>query len=106
LPHDFRERPNICKAKIPLFGGSICDYNTTGRVQRLDKYIDNRARADVYISNVPAGQGYKGVLHFIQLIKASYFQRYDHGYDINMEKYGEKYPPLYNLTNIKFPVAL
>lgn len=81
LPHDFKKRPNICKASIPFVGGSICDYDTAGRVERLDKYVDNIARGDVYISNVPAGQGYKGPLHYVQNTKAGYFRRYDHGYD-------------------------
>ena len=65
LPFDFKNRTEICKLEMPWTGGSICEYNKTSRLNRLDKYQDNLERGDVYLSNIPAGCGYKGPIHYL-----------------------------------------
>ena len=85
---------------------NICDYNKTERVRRLNKDLDNIDRAGVYLSNIPAGSGYKNPIHFLQTFTSSSFQRYDHGYHENYNRYGWIHPPQYNVSNIEYPVAL
>ena len=70
LPINYRYDKNFCNAEIPLYGGNICAnwiIETFG--EWLDKDIDNMERKQVYVSNIPAGQSYKIVLHYFQLAK-------------------------------------
>uniref|UniRef100_A0A6P7G189 Lipase n=1 Tax=Diabrotica virgifera virgifera TaxID=50390 RepID=A0A6P7G189_DIAVI len=48
----------------------------------------------------------KQILHFGQLIISGNFQKYDYGRKINQQKYNDTSPPLYNIRNIKYPVAI
>jgi lysosomal acid lipase/cholesteryl ester hydrolase len=58
------------------------------------------------MGHFPAGTSTKTVLHYVQLVKSGNFQKYDYGKTKNLEIYGEKEPPHYNLTAITAPVAL
>ena len=44
--------------------------------------------------------------HFLQISKDHKFQKYDYGTHKNKEIYGTENPPVYNLTNVQFPVSL
>ena len=49
----------------------------------------------------PAGTSYNCLLHFTQLMKSKEFKRFDMGTDdLNINRYGQAKPPLYNLDNI------
>ena len=56
----------------------------------------------------PAGTSYNCILHFTQLMKSKEFKRFDMGSeDLNMKRYGQVKPPLYNLDEIKgFNISL
>ncbi|KAJ8737726.1 hypothetical protein PYW08_000321 [Mythimna loreyi] len=59
------------------------------------------------LSHVPAGGSVKTVLHYVQLVRSGYFQKYDYGdVDNNMIKYRNTTPPSYNLKAITLPIAL
>jgi len=69
--------------------------------------LDNMERDDVYYSLFPSGCGYQNFLHYAQSIKEGGFRRYDFGEKENMEKYGQRDPPDFDLGNLKgFPIAL
>lgn len=70
--------------------------------------IDNTDRWDVYMSNLPAGAGYKNTIHYGQLVdqEVQAFKRFDHGEKENMVKYGQKTPPDYDMSVLDFPIAI
>ena len=45
-------------------------------------------------------------MHFGQYIKTGEFKQFDYGERKNMVIYGQKTPPIFNLSNITFPVHL
>ena len=45
-------------------------------------------------------------MQYGQYIKTGEFKKFDYGEKKNMVIYGQKKPPLYSLSNIKFPVHL
>ncbi|CAH1107270.1 unnamed protein product [Psylliodes chrysocephalus] len=55
---------------------------------------------------IVASVSIKQVFHYSQQISSGNFQQYDFGQEKNLEKYGSKYPPLYNIKNITFPVVI
>ena len=74
-----------------------------------DPTVDNMDRSDVYLSNLPSGASYHNFVHYAQLIneKTETFKRYDYDNDrINLEHYGQKTPPAYNLSLLDFPIAI
>lgn len=50
------------------------------------------------MGHFPSGSSLKNMDHFEQIIRRGKFARYDYGEEINMQKYGSKEPPVYNLT--------
>ena len=72
-----------------LFDGKLCDF-VMSLVADEDPTIDDSTRYDVYLSNLPAGAGYRNIVHYGQLIdhKEEEFVRYDHGKVGNVERYG------------------
>lgn len=52
----------------------------------------------VIMGHFPSGSSLKNMDHFEQIIRRGKFARYDYGEEINMQKYGSKEPPVYNLT--------
>lgn len=71
-----------------------------------DPKVDNTDRYPTALSNVPSGAGYMDFLHYAQSIKHGTFARYDYGNRANMEIYGQKSPPEYDLSAINIPIAL
>jgi len=75
----------------------------------MDPTIDLTERYDVYTSNMPAGVGYHSLFHYGQLAQMDTdgFQRYDYGSkEANKAKYSLDTPPSYDLSLIKFPIAV
>jgi lysosomal acid lipase/cholesteryl ester hydrolase len=60
----------------------------------------------VIFGHTPAGTSTKTMVHYAQEISNGKFQKYDYGKERNMKKYGQDYPPIYNVTGIKTPIAL
>lgn len=54
----------------------------------------------------PSSTGLKTWNHVLQQTGSGRFAQYDYGHVKNLEMYGNKKPPLYNLTNIQAPIAL
>lgn len=67
-----------------------------------DPYLDNQKRFPVYVGHYPAGASLQDFDYFSQLITKDQFIRYDYRDEaLNMEKYGQPEPPLYDLDSIK-----
>jgi homoserine acetyltransferase len=72
-----------------------------------DPKLISKKGLETYMGHFPAGASFKQVNHFRQLILAKKFQEYDYGDVQNIERYGQPFPPLYDLENIKnIPIAL
>lgn len=56
--------------------------------------------------NDVGGTSTKNLLHWVQMVRAGYFQQFDFGTsDLNMIAYGQSYPPQYNTANFKTNLA-
>ena len=44
--------------------------------------------------------------HWKQLVTGKRFNKYDYGTKVNIQQYGQPYPPDFNLTNINVPMYL
>lgn len=97
----------VASAVCGLFNGTFCNL-LMGIFTNDDPTIDYTPRYDVYMSNLPSGAGYRNIIHYGQLVnqKSEAFVRYDWGKRTNIEKYGVKSPPSYDLGAIDFPLAL
>jgi len=70
----------------------------------------NQSRIQVYVSETPAGTSVKNVIQWTQGVKSGVFKMYDYGCGLlscpNQDHYGQKTPPIYNVTQIRIPTAL
>lgn len=67
----------------------------------------NITRFQVYVSETPAGTSNKNLEHWEQGVKRETFQAYDYGNDDeNMKHYGQRLPPLYDLSKFQLKVAI
>jgi pimeloyl-ACP methyl ester carboxylesterase len=67
----------------------------------------NITRLPVYLSHFPSGTSVKNMVHFAQMVVNGKFQMYDYASaSENMKHYNQTTPPLYDLTQVKVPVAL
>ncbi|RUS75482.1 hypothetical protein EGW08_016750, partial [Elysia chlorotica] len=66
----------------------------------------NTSRIDVYMSHDPAGTSAATMLQWAQNVKSGQFQRFDFGEHKNLITYGQKTPPLYDVSKVKVPVAI
>lgn len=83
----------------------ICE-NTVFIICGFDKEQYNATLFPVIFAHTPAGTSTKTVLHFAQEIHQNgNFQYYDYGESGNKQKYGQAFPPLYNVDNIRTPIA-
>ncbi|XP_037513150.1 lysosomal acid lipase/cholesteryl ester hydrolase [Rhipicephalus sanguineus] len=71
-----------------------------------DMHELNVTRLPVFISHTPAGTSVKNMIHFAQLVREKRFQKFDYGSSKNMAIYGQKIPPVYNVSGVKIPVGL
>jgi lysosomal acid lipase/cholesteryl ester hydrolase len=84
----------------------ICE-NSVFVISGFDKAQFNETLMPVIFGHTPAGTSTKTVVHYAQEIdNHGKFQKYDYGKERNMEKYGQDYPPVYNVTGITTPIAL
>lgn len=65
----------------------------------------NLTRLPVYLSQMPAGASVQTLMHYLQLMDPG-FRRFDFGESMNMKKYGQPTPPLYNMQNVMIPVSV
>lgn len=72
----------------------------------MNNTVNNMARAPIIISHFPAGSSVKTFKHITQYVKKNVFNRYDYGKKKNKAVYGQKKPPIYDLSKITFPVHL
>ena len=63
-------------------------------------------RASNYFARFPSGTSIKNLRHFKQILKADNFLKFDYGEKQNLELYGTKTPPLYNMSKVEYPVHL
>uniref|UniRef100_A0A0B7A002 AB hydrolase-1 domain-containing protein n=1 Tax=Arion vulgaris TaxID=1028688 RepID=A0A0B7A002_9EUPU len=67
----------------------------------------NMSRVPVYIAHYPSSTSFRDILHWAQAVNSRQFQHFDHGSaSENIAHYNQSTPPLYNLTNVKVPVAV
>jgi pimeloyl-ACP methyl ester carboxylesterase len=90
-----------------VLDGKFCTA-AIGAFSDTDSTVDNTSRYDVYMSNEPAGAGWRNLVHYAQNIhlKAEAFRRYDFGDIKNKIVYGKISPPEYDLGLLDFPVAI
>lgn len=62
----------------------------------------------IYLDQLPAGTSTRPLVQYAQLHFLDYeFRKYDFGNDrVNIQHYGTPEPPLYNLANVKTPLAV
>jgi len=60
----------------------------------------------VIIGHTPAGASTKTLLHFAQGVNSKKFRFYDYGEVENLQRYGQKDAPDYNLSQVTAPVYL
>lgn len=106
LPYDFLNT-GVAYLFCNLFDGKLCNLFLNA-IADADPAIDNTSRYDVYMSDLPAGSGYKDILHYGQLISLDKptFRRLDLGEKDNLKKYGQSTPPDYDMSTLRFPIAI
>ena len=50
---------------------------------------------------IPGGTSNRNVQHWVQLYNSKQLKQFDHGIELNYLKYGQAYPPNYEITNFK-----
>ncbi|KAI5700536.1 hypothetical protein M8J75_000227 [Diaphorina citri] len=87
----------LCHFFIAAFFG-ISHPGDMSQVER--RYVPN------FTSTIPSGTSIKTFDHLLQLGLSRKYQHYDYGFKGNLEHYGSKKVPQYNLTKVAAPVAL
>lgn len=72
----------------------------------MNNTVNNLKRLPVILGHFPSGSSVKNFVHFDQYVKHESFKKFDYGAKNNMKIYGQATAPVYNLTNIRFPVHL
>jgi hypothetical protein len=72
-----------------------------------DPSVDNYERYDVLVGHAPAGTSVVNMEHWKQSLDHGTFQAYDYGSTReNNAHYGQPYPPIWNLGNIRVNMRL
>ncbi|KAJ1372910.1 hypothetical protein KIN20_035221 [Parelaphostrongylus tenuis] len=66
----------------------------------------NKTRIGVYLCHTPAPTSAKNILHWIQIVKSRKCEKFDYGPKGNMQEYGQKTPPVFDLRKITTPTYL
>ncbi|KDR15390.1 lipase 3-like [Zootermopsis nevadensis] len=90
--------------KIGTITQSMCT-NTLFQIGGFNTNQLNQTMLPTILHYFPAGSSIKAWKHYGQLINSGSFRQYDHGL-VNLYKYGNLYPPDYNLDNINSSVSL
>lgn len=94
---------------------SDCSYDILGIICEnlfflLFGYDQNEFNSEILPSvlhHLPAGTSTKAILHLAQgFNKKRLFRQYDYGIQGNIQRYGKKQPPQYDLSNVKMPVYI
>ncbi|XP_058806281.1 lipase 1-like [Phymastichus coffea] len=72
----------------------------------LDPDRFNETALPNIMAHFPAGMSKLTVYHYNQNFKRKTFAAYDYGQSKNIEKYGRKRPPVYNLTKVMVPTLI
>ncbi|XP_023247872.1 gastric triacylglycerol lipase-like [Copidosoma floridanum] len=83
---------NLCTSLISTIG--------------LDPLRLNRTAIPNILAHFPAGTSVITVYSYNQNYKMKKFQAYDYGVKDNMRKYGQKTPPVYDLSKVTAPVSI
>lgn len=71
---------------------------------------DNTAQLSYFMKHMPSGSSLKCLYHYGQFVNMKshtpVFRKYDYGVRKNKKIYGQKEPPVYDLSGIKVPVSL
>ncbi|VDD86299.1 unnamed protein product [Enterobius vermicularis] len=67
----------------------------------------NTSRVPVYITDLPSGTSTLNIIHWAQMVRSKKLQSFDYEDDnINIQHYGNKTPPVYDLTKINVDTYL
>lgn len=58
----------------------------------------NNSRMDVMAANEPGGTGVQNIKHWAQMARNDLFQMYDYGTEGNLQHYGQKTAPIYDIS--------
>uniref|UniRef100_A0A182FR21 Uncharacterized protein n=2 Tax=Anopheles albimanus TaxID=7167 RepID=A0A182FR21_ANOAL len=83
---------------------SMCSINTF-LIAGFNTQEVNSTMLPVIHAHSPAGASAMQMLHHAQTIRSRIFRQYDHG-AMNMIRYGQLTPPVYNLANVQAPTLL
>ena len=98
-----------------LLDGWLCEIVYSAFQGKEVGELENWDKGDVYLSHMPTDAGSFNFIHFGQLIHTSeeengdgltHFRRFDYGEKGNMKRYNQTIPPDYEISNIKFPIAI
>jgi lysosomal acid lipase/cholesteryl ester hydrolase len=88
-------------------------YGTCSRVNILcrlvmgffvEDYPTNRIDYEIFFSNFfysPSGSSARNVNHWVQFYKTKEFRQFDFGKEVNLLKYGQEKPPVYDLEKFR-----
>ncbi|XP_030375566.1 lipase 3 [Scaptodrosophila lebanonensis] len=94
----------ICSATLPTY--ALCTLFISLCVGFSDYPADRHIFSHV-LETTPAGLSLLQLKHFGQLINAGNFQQYDYESPIlNIQRYGQTTPPVYQLRNVHVPLLL
>merc|ERR1719159_2213849 len=82
----------LCEISVDV----ICGTGTMDDANSISKFAEY----------FPCGTSFKNMLHFAQGAKHNSFRRFDYGSLKNMQVYGQRIPPNYNLSAYRVPTAL
>lgn len=74
-------------------------------ISEMNNTVNNVNRLPVIMAHFPSGSSTKNFLHFQQFVRKEEFNNFDYGKK-NEAVYGQKTPPLYDLSKVTFPVHL
>jgi len=91
---------NVAIGSICMVVPQLCNFFVS-LISDSDTSLNANDRISVFMSHYPAGTSLRSLDHFGQIIREKTFSKYDYGEKINMEKYGQKTPPVIDISNIK-----
>lgn len=71
-----------------------------------DPHTVSLARMPTIMGHFPAGTSLMNLQHWMQMLERPVFQKYDFGEALNLQHYGSRQPPRYDLARIQEAVHL
>ncbi|CAD5223259.1 unnamed protein product [Bursaphelenchus okinawaensis] len=98
LPNNFLTRTLSKLVCGPKIGTILCD-NMLFLITGPDSHQLNVTRTPIYTSQVPAGTSIQNVIHWAQMVRSGVLKQYEFlTQHENVQHYGSKDPPMYNLN--------